>query len=287
MRIRTRSVRIYVMIAVLAVLALFLGISYMRVPRTDRDWDERFMHPATVEYQQDGSVDLHSIRDWTYGIQTIADKTWRDVRVRPEDVTHVWFVLEPFSQFEAVGHTFLIFEFKDGTALSFSVEARSVKGQKYSAIAGLFNNYELSYTWGTERDFIERRLLFLMHPIRMYPLNVKPELAQGIFEQLLQDTTYVGTHPRFYNTLTANCTNVLAEIINEKYPHSVPYDLSWNFPGYSDTFLMKIGYIPLVASSTEATKAHADLTPYRERLAQAAAKPDSTAFEKEIRDILK
>ena len=284
-RVVVRIVR-YALMSIGICLVIGMTYAYTRTPRNDRAWDERFTRPTYVQPLPDGSVKMTDVRDWSYDIGTITGKDWRDMTVRPEDITKMWFVLEPFSQFEAVGHTFLIFEFKDGTSLAFSVEARSQVGQGYSAIAGQFNAYELSYTWGTERDFLARRVLFLEHPVRVYPLKVTPDLAAGMFRQLLVDTEHVDEHPRFYNTLTANCTNVLAEIINERYPNAIPYDLSWNFPGYSDRFLMSIGRIPLVEGSQEATMSHADITPFRANLSRAAGSSDPHAFGNEVRKIL-
>jgi hypothetical protein len=56
---------------------------------------------------------------------------------------------------------------------------------------------------------------------------------------------------------------VLAEFANESAPGSVPYDLSWNLPGLSDDFLMRIGFITPIGTAEE-TKSLADITPRRE-----------------------
>jgi hypothetical protein len=44
---------------------------------------------------------------------------------------------------------------------------------------------------------------------------------------------------------------LLAEIANESRPGAVPYDISWNLPGSSDLFLMRIGLIEAAGTQEE------------------------------------
>lgn len=74
----------------------------------------------------------------------------------------VWFVEEPFTiapfySFEGVAHTYFVFDFQDQQPVAVSVESRRERGEGYDSIHGLFNEYELMYIWGTERDFTGRR----------------------------------------------------------------------------------------------------------------------------------
>jgi hypothetical protein len=58
----------------------------------------------------------------------------------------------------------------------------------------------------------------------------------GAMPQLVL-TNALAAHPRLYNTFSANCTNMLAKVVNQTKAGSVPFDLSWYLPGYSDLFL--------------------------------------------------
>lgn len=268
--------------AILFVVVLLAGIYVVSTqPRTDREWTAELKETAFAELR-DGKAYLKNVRDWTYAEGKILSEDWIDeVEVNPEEVVRAWFVLEPFDEWEAVGHTYLTFEFADGRAYSFSVEARREAHEGYSAFVGLFREYELSYTWGTERDFLARRLLYLDHPVRMYPLALDAKSAQTYFLELVRKTNDVSLHPRFYQTLTANCTNVLAEIANESARGAVPYDISWNLPGLSDGFLMRIGYIKPVGTKEE-TKQVYDLTPYKKDI-EAIATESSEEFTRKLR----
>jgi len=148
----------------------------------------------------------------------------------------------------------------------------------------IYAKYELAYTWGTERDFVTRRVLYLKHPVKMYPLTLDAERTQRLFLALIRKTNEIAEHPRFYNTLTANCTNMLAEIANEVKPGSIPYDISWNLPGLSDTYLMKIKYIT-PEGSVEQTQKKYDISKKQKSILSIADEPHAE-FGKRLRKLI-
>ncbi len=263
---------------VLALLAALLA----RRPSAKRQWAAEFRQTATATFREDGAIALRNVRDWTYADGAIHSRAWRDVTVDPGSITGASFFIEPFAAWTAVGHAFLSFEFRDGAALSFSVEARRQVDQPYSAVRGAFRAFELAYQWGTERDFVTRRVLYLKHPLRRYPLTIDAATAQALFRDLAQETNSLAQRPRFYNTLTANCTNVLAYIVNRRAPHTLPPDLSWYLPGYSDEYLMRQGFIARDAGSIERTKRLHDLASHRSAIA-AFASASPTTFSARLR----
>lgn len=276
-----------ILAVILIVLAVVIGLFIaLRTPRADKDWREDLTRFPRGEAQADGTILMHDVRDWTYASSTIVGKNWLDERVDPKTITRAWFMLEPFPSWDAVGHTYLTFDFADGTALSFSIEARLEDGQPYSAWTGLWNSYELMYTWGTERDFLARRMLYLGHDVRMYPLALSPETSQALFTRFVEETNKLHDKPRFYNTLTENCTNTLAYAVNALSPHSLPWDLSWYLTGLSDTYLMKHGFIATISGSVEKTQERYDLLPFVQVIAATAtAEPD--LFSATLRALVK
>lgn len=264
------------------VLVLGLALVLAREPRNDRPWAEEVAKTATATLAGDGSAVLRNVRDFTYGDRTIISRAWRaEVPLDTNKIVRAWFVLEPFSAWKAVGHTYLTFEFGDGSAYSFSVEARKQKDQSYSAFLGLFNAYELAYSWGTERDFLTRRVLYLDHPVYIYPMKITPKEAQAIFKTLLVKTNDLAAHPRFYNTLTANCTNVLAEIVNGIKPGAIPRDVSWYLPGHSDRFLARIGYL-VVPGDFKAAREKYLVSAHRSEMLFHARDPAFTAYVRSL-----
>lgn len=282
MKKHTKSVTIGIVLIFLALLAA-TGFVLVKEPRTDRSWLPEQATTATTEIKN-GIVTIQGVRDWTYDETVPLTTDWNDVSVDPSTIVRTWFLIEPFSDIEAVGHTFLSFELEDGTVLSFSVEARREVAEEYSAIKGQFREYELAYQWGTERDFVTRRLIYLDHPLRLYPLELTREQSRALFLSLAEETQMLAEHPRFYNTLTANCTNVLAKIVNRHYPGTLPYDIAWNLTGYADLYLMEQRLIETPTSKEETIAVH-DLTRHRSEVMQIATS-SPIDFSKSIRTLI-
>jgi hypothetical protein len=78
----------------------------------------------------------------------------------------------------------------------------------------------------------------------MYPLTISIEAAKQLFLELAQTSHELEAHPRFYNTLTSNCTNELAKAANKVRPGAIPRNVALIFPGYSEELLYKLGFIP-------------------------------------------
>lgn len=279
---RMRTPFLWLLAAIIAPLLGLLIYLSLQTPRSDRDWLPEYEKTATATVSET-HLSIHDLRDWTYGDDVIA-RNWTDATVDPRTVTRAWFLIEPFGAFDGVAHTFLSFEFADGSTLAFSVQARQERGETYAAERGLVNAYELAYQWGTERDFIARRAVFLNHDLHLYPLTIAPDDAERLLISLAEETNELAERPRFYNTLTANCTNMLAKMVNEHYPGRLPYDLSWNLTGYADFYLMDQGLIE-VTGSKEATRAAANLAPHREALKEAATE-DPEIFSARVRALL-
>ena len=161
----------------------------------------------------------------------------------------VWFVAEPFTLapfygVEAVAHTYFVFDFEDQPPVAISVESRRERGEGYDPLRGLFNEYELIYIWGTERDLTGRRALVEKNELYMYPLAGSMDSARRLFLNLASATQQLETQPRFYNTLTSNCTNELAKAANEAQPGAIPLNIALVFPGFADDLLYDLGFIP-------------------------------------------
>lgn len=253
-------------------------------PSTDRTWAEDQAKTATATIEGD-AITLHNVRNWTYDASGPVTKTWTDLTLDAKKVTRVWFIIVPISSWKAVSHTFLSFEFADGSTVAFSIEARREADEDYQPFLGAFRTYELDYLWGTERDFIARRLVYQNNPVRMYPLTLPEGGGEALLHALAEETNVLATMPRFYNTLTANCTNLLATIVNERYPKTLPRHYSWVLTGYSDTYLMREGFIEIVDTSEPKTMARHDLTPHRESIGYAGTL-EPTAFSDVVRLLL-
>lgn len=223
-------------------------VAFVLRPSNQRDWEFGMDRLARITIDGD-SVLVRDVRDFRY---TAAGTRSTDYVERAFDVSRierVWFIHEPFTVgflpgFRGVAHTYFVFDFQDRPPLAVSVEARREKGETYDAVWGLFNQFELIYTWGSEQDVTVRRAVVGRNELYMYPLRIPLEAARALFLQLARVTQQLESRPRFYNTLTSNCTNELAKTANAVKPGSIPPNRALVFPGYSPELLHGLGFIP-------------------------------------------
>ncbi|SIO23484.1 protein of unknown function [Rhodovulum sp. ES.010] len=277
--------------ALIALFTLLLGAGAvltaawgLAAPSHDRAWPPVYERVATVAHTPHG-VRLGNVRNWSYAPDgTPAARDWITARLDEDDLVRVWFLMEPFSDNPAIAHTMLAFEFAGGAAYVASVEARRETGESYSALRGaLWPAYEYLWVWSTERDAYANSTWYTEDQLYLYPLDLPPEDARAVLRRVLADTARVEDKPRWYNTLLANCTNVLARAVNAGGgPRGLPWDISWVLPGYADSFLAREGYIAAPEGFAAAERA-AHITPL---IPAAYEQSDPAAFSRRLRALM-
>jgi hypothetical protein len=272
-----------VLVLALAVLAL-LWVGYRLIvvqPTNLRDWEfgmETLPH-LTIDGDQ---VSAQHVRDFHWGVDGSASAEYVDRTFDVQKLERVWFVEEPFTippfdGFKGAAHTYFVFDFQDQPPVAISVEARRARGQGYDAVSGLFNTYELIYVWGTERDLTGRRAVVEKNQLYMYPVSGSIDSARRLFLVLAAESRGLETQPRFYNSLTSNCTNELAKEANRAQRGAIPLNIGLFMPGYADHFLYDRGFIPHDApfesvrqryAITDFVAAHVDQPDFSQQLRQ-------------------
>lgn len=110
---------------------------------------------------------------------------------------------------EAIAHSMLSFEFKDGRHLAFSVETRTDKKDEFGALPGLYKQFELIFIAGTEEDLIGLRTNYRHEDVYLYRTTLTAKDAQTLFRSLLARMNRLREQPEFYNTITRNCLTSL------------------------------------------------------------------------------
>ncbi len=231
-----------VYLALLGALLVFLV--RLKRPSNDRRWKPDMARPARADVAGD-ALTLTNVRDIRYGAPgTPYEAVWETRTYDLSTTQRLWFVIESFSDLEVVAHTLLSFEFGGGAYLAFSAEARLEDGEHYDILRGLFNAFELMYTFGDERDFILRRTNYQDHDVYLYPLTLSPPEVRALLEDVLKEANVLRERPRFYNSLARNCTNLLGLYANHVRPGSFAW---WRpegaLPGLSDRLLYHKGWI--------------------------------------------
>lgn len=234
----------FVFLCFISALSLTILLRYVSLrPRANRNWQDKTRIISNISQLEDDGYLFSDIRNWSYDQSGPVTKETVSDTYHPEDLTEVWFLVEPFSDWDAIAHTYLTFDFKDKKPLSFSIEARMEEGEDYSALAGMFKQYELAHIWGYESDLLVRRVVFLENDVYMYKLTIPHNWKQRLFTELIRDTQELKRNPQWYDTVTDNCTNALAKIINGFAPNTLPFDASWFLTGNSARYLQSLGYI--------------------------------------------
>jgi hypothetical protein len=209
-------------------------------PRNDRDWQPEVAVLPYADIKGD-LVTVHNIRNFDYRTETdftpaYYDKTFDLRRLDRVDLIAVYW-MGP-----AIAHLFVSFGFGDDH-LAISIEARKDRTREYATLPGFFRQYELVYVVADERDVIRVRTNYRKSPPEdVYLFRLIGPIGNGrrVFLDYMRDVNRLHDHPRFYNTLTTNCTTMILThaAVN---PGHIP--LSWKIllSGYAPEYVYDQG----------------------------------------------
>jgi hypothetical protein len=175
----------------------------------------------------------------------------------------------------SIAHTIMSFGFEDGRYLDFSIELRRTQNDQYSAIAGFFKTHELVYIGADERDLMTLRKA-RNEQIQLYRLRTPPERARALLVEYIKQANDLATHPRFYNTLTTNCTTTIFNMMRA-VTSSIPFDWRIILTGYLPSYLYEHRAVNTRVSLEELRK-RADVT------GQVEAGLSETEFSSRLRE---
>jgi len=188
-----------------ALVTLWWGLLQ---PSNERNWQPDVSREPWAEVNGD-LVTIHNVRNFDYRPE---DKTgesnprWETRTVRLSQITG----LDAFLNFWGVSwmaHPILSFQFKDAPPVAFSIETRKEKGEAYSALGGLYRQYELVYIVGDERDLVRVRTNYRTgEDVYLYRTTLPLEDVRERFLEYIRSMNELHVHPRWYNAITANCT---------------------------------------------------------------------------------
>jgi hypothetical protein len=141
-----------------------------------------------------------------------------------------------------MAHPIVSFQFADGPPLCFSIETRKKKGQEYSAIGGLYRQFELMFIVADERDVIRVRTNCRTgEDIHLYRTTLSPAGSRERFREYIRTLNAVYECPRWYNAITTNCTTA----IRHQHPSAErpPWDWRILLNGKGDEMLYERGMI--------------------------------------------
>jgi hypothetical protein len=177
-------------------------------PSNDREWlpDLAILPYAEVAGNR---VTVHNIRNCDYRSETDFDvrhydKTFDLDKLRTAELYMVYWGSPHMA------HTMATFGFDGGDYVCFSIETRKEKGEGYSAVKGLFRQFELTYVVADERDLVRLRTNYRQgEEAYLYQVRMTPEQARRLFLDYLNRANALKARAEWYNALTDNCTTAI------------------------------------------------------------------------------
>jgi hypothetical protein len=233
-RMRWRAMLIYAF-----AYAIFLGWSSSISATNDKNWAADVAHGITGTINGD-RLSIRNLRDFTWRTEADFTEHWEE---RTYDLSKVQ-SLDLFLVYwmgPSIAHTIMSFGFEDGRYLDFSIEVRRAQNDQYSAVAGFFKTHELIYIGADERDLMTLRKA-RHEQIQLYRLWTPPERARALLVEYIKKANELAAHPRFYNTLTTNCTTTIFNMMRA-VTSSIPFDWRIILTGHLPSYLYEHGAV--------------------------------------------
>jgi hypothetical protein len=231
----------------LSFAVLFLGLLGWwngMAPSHDRDWIPELAKLPQITREGE-TITVSNLRDFRWRTEADYDQRWETRSYDLARIEGADLFLSYWSG-EAIAHLLVSFTFKDSVPLTFSIEVRREKGEEWSSLAGFFRSYEMAYVAADERDIVGLRSHARKEDVRLFRLAATPAQARDVLLAYVADVNRLAATPRWYNTLTTNCTTVVYHLVGSVAPgwtFSLPLDPRVLLSGYLPGYLQRIGAV--------------------------------------------
>jgi hypothetical protein len=207
-------------------------------PSNNRLWADDVAQRTTGIVDGD-HVTLHNVRNFDWRTKTDYTQRWETRTYDLRRLNSLDMILSYWS-LPAIAHVLISFGFDDGEHVVFSVEIRREKTESFSEIGGFFKEFELSIIACDERDVIRVRTNVRGEDDYLYRLRMPVDDIRSLFLAYVGQANDVARKPRFYNTVTANCTTIIYHMMKRIVGH-LPLDYRLLLSGYLPGYAYKVG----------------------------------------------
>ncbi len=256
-----------------AAFAVLLVWWHLLPPSNDHIWadDVAQMTSGVVDGQH---VTLHNVRNFDWRSDSDYTQRWETRHYDLDRLRSVDMIMSYWTV-PAIAHLLVSFGFENADYVVFSVEIRPRKGESFSEIGGFFKEFELSIIAADERDVIRVRTNVRGEDDYLYRIQMSASSMRSLFLAYIDQANTLVNAPRFYNTITANCTTLVYHMMKRIVGH-LPLNYSLLLTGYLPEYVYRIGGLTS-RYSFEELRAHGRITE------RAKAADRSESFSTEIR----
>ncbi len=216
-----------------------LLIAWRRIaPSNDRIWADEVAQITT------GSVDgnrvtLHNVRNFDWRTKSDFTPRWETRHYDLDRIESVDMIVSYWT-IPAIAHMLISFGFAGGEHVVFSVEVRRRKHQSFSEIGGFFKEFELSIVAADERDVIRVRTNVRGEEAYLYRIRMPVPAIRSLFLGYVDQGNTLVTTPRFYNTITVNCTTLVYHMMQHIVGY-LPLNYRLLLTGYLPEYVYRVG----------------------------------------------
>jgi Domain of unknown function (DUF4105) len=222
-----------------AVAFAIILIWWQRIaPTNERLWAD------DVAQITHGSIDgnrvtLQNVRNFDWRSNTDYIQRWESRGYDLDKLTSVDMIMSYWDGW-AIAHMLISFGFDDGQHVAFSVEVRRRKNATYSELGGFFKRDGLSIIAADERDVIRVRTNVRGEDDYLYRIRMPLTAMRSLFRGYVEQANQLVDTPRFYNTLTVNCTMLVYHMMNRIVGY-LPWSYRLLFTGYLPAYVYRVG----------------------------------------------
>jgi hypothetical protein len=218
--------------------ALLLVWWHRLPPTNDRPWADDVAR-MTTGVVAGNMVTLNNVRNFAWRTNSDYTQRWESRVYDLEKLRSVDMVMSYWSG-PAIAHMLMSFGFDDGQYVVFSVEVRRLKTGDYSELGGFFKQFELSIIAAEERDVIRVRTNVRGEDDYLYRLRMPVSAMRSLFLGYVGEANSLIDAPRFYNTITANCTTLVYHMMKRIVGY-LPLNYRILLDGYLPGYVYEVG----------------------------------------------
>ncbi|HEY0179824.1 MAG TPA: DUF4105 domain-containing protein [Dokdonella sp.] len=221
-----------------AAFGLLLLWWHSIAPSNGRLWADDVARTARGSVVGDRVV-IDDVRDFEWRSDTDYTARWQTRSYDLRRLRSVDLILSYWGG-PAIAHMIVSFGFDDDRYVAFSVEVRREKTEAYSEIGGFFKQFEIAVIAADERDVVRVRTNVRGEDDYLYRVKLAPAAMRALFAAYVEEANRLAREPRFYDTVTANCTTLVYHMM-QQIVGRIPFDHRLLLTGYLPEYVYALG----------------------------------------------